>query len=155
MRPMTSVDMFCPSGAQPSWAEEGQEPAARSKNGVQKKRRPVSFTNMVQFSYENGDFENNRVQKKLLSWRKIRALARGVSPAPKARGRGPLGKGGWGFRAWARRKFFYLSPLRPGFVLKRTWANQHNHAYSVHDLSIIHAKSVYNQHKIIHNPCKI
>ena len=93
-----------------SSVEGGQEPAARSKNGVQKKRRPAFSKNMVQFPYKSDGFEQKRVQQKSLSWRKIRTLARGVSPTPKARGRGPLGRGG-GVSARERGENFLFTPV--------------------------------------------
>ena len=62
--------------------------------------------NIVRFYCENGWFRNVRVQNENLSWSKIRALARGVSPAPKARGRGPLGRGGGDFAREREENFF-------------------------------------------------
>ena len=84
------------------WDRDAQQqlsPQSDPKNGVEKNHRPVFSKNIIRVSIKNCDFTRNRVQKKILSWRKIRALARGVSPRPKARGRGPLGSGGGKFRA--------------------------------------------------------
>ena len=80
-------------------AQQQLSPQSNQKNGVGKNQRTVFSKNMVRSSNKNDDFSSRRVQTKFLSWRKIRAPARGVSPAPKARGRGPLGRAGWGFRA--------------------------------------------------------
>ena len=66
--------------------------------------------NIVRFYCENGRFRNVRVQNENLSWSKIRALARGVSPAPKARGRGPLGRGG-GISRVSAKKIFLFEPV--------------------------------------------
>ena len=57
--------------------------------------------NIVRFYCENGRFRNVRVQNENLSWSKIRALARGVSPA-----RGPLGRGGGDFAREREENFF-------------------------------------------------
>ena len=76
-----------------------QARSSTKKTVFKKKRRKVLMENIVRFYCENGGFRNVRVQNENLSWSKIRALARGVSPAPKARGAGPTGEGRWGFRA--------------------------------------------------------
>ena len=78
--------------------------------------------NIVRFYCENGRFRNVRVQNENLSWSKIRALARGVSPA-RRRGGGAHWGGGVGISRVSAKKIFYLYPFVPGFVLKRIRAN--------------------------------
>ena len=84
----------------------------------EKKPRKVLMRKTARSSYTNCVFTAIRVQNENLSWRKIRALARGVSPAPKARGRGPLGRGGGDF-AREREENLLFDPVYARICVKK------------------------------------
>ena len=88
-------------------AQQQLSPQSNQKNGVGKNQRTVFSKNMVRSCNENDDFSSRRVQTKFLSWRKIRAPARGVSPA-RRRGGGAHWGGRGGDFAREREDFFFI-----------------------------------------------
>ena len=66
---------------------------ARAKNGVSKKEMEKSINKCCIFLLPKQRFQGRRVQKKYVFLCQIRVFLTPMSPAPKARGRGPLG---WG-----------------------------------------------------------